>query len=108
MNTAVGLDAVQRHVISRRLGAQACALHERHSPRVVAGVRWSLFPEFLQMALWGEVRDSESVWLCPGGEVAVLLALTDLLIGQGWSAVFTEGERRYALLAFDRWQQACS
>lgn len=106
--SALALDAVQREVLRRRLAGRECALHEKHSPRFLAGVRWNLFPEFLQHILWGEVRETESVLLCPNGESAVLLALVDLLIGRGWSTGYSEGERRLALLAFDNWQRAAA
>jgi hypothetical protein len=105
---SLGQDAAARHTVLQRVTDAPCVLHERHAPRCLVRVRHTVFPEFLQLTLWGEVREPENVPLCPTGAMNVLLATVDLLFGAGWQRSYTADERRYALLAFDRWQTAAA
>lgn len=89
-----------------RVTEEKCWLHASHAPRSLAQVTWLVFPAHLQEQVWGEVRENATVPLCPNGELAVALAIEDLVACGRWLRVYSGKERRLAALGYARWRIA--
>lgn len=66
-----------------RLGAQAsdqpCEMFGAHRPRVVRTQHHHSHPQYLQLRLWGEVRDGPDTWVCGNCHDAIHEVLSWLL-----------------------------
>lgn len=62
-----------------RMSWSGCVLHRLHLPRSSQTHMHHVFPMFMQLRKWGEVRDRRLARLCPTGHTDVHAALDALI-----------------------------
>ena len=86
-----------------RVPWRGCALHRIHLPRSSQTHKHHVFPKYLQLRKWGEVRDRRTVDVCPTGHNDVHAALDAIFdgkvapkgVGQREWEMATEAERLF-------------
>jgi hypothetical protein len=81
-----------------------CVLHRIHLPRPVRTHKHHVFPKYLQIRKYGQIRDKELVYVCATGHDDVHAAIEALLlsrpiprgVGQKEWQMATEAVQRYA------------
>lgn len=83
-----------------------CTIHRTHKPTPVASELHHRFPKYLQVQVWGEVRENDTEALCGTGHSDVHFALDALLAGRKMPPGVGKTEREMANYAFTRFTDA--
>lgn len=82
-----------------------CRIHKTHKPTPVSSELHHRFPKYLQIAVWGEVRERDIVPLCGTGHSDVHFAIDALLRGKKLPKGVGRTERELAEFAVARYRE---
>lgn len=81
-------------------------LHKEHRPVPSELHLHHVFPKYLQMQVWNEIRDKRTVAVCPTGHVDVHNSLDTMLNKTPQPSGIGHEEWRFAAMAFTKYNAA--